>query len=439
MKSDDEVRTTETAETLAEPRGPLRKFQVLGRNFSLLWSATVTSDLGNGLRLTAVPLLASRITDDPVSISLVSVASGLPWILFSLVGGAVVDRMDRRQLMIRAMLVQAATVFAFAVWVAVQLPPIAVVYALVFILTTCEVFASAAGPSLLPRLVGKQRLPDANGLLFAGQITAKEMVGPPLGGLIAASAIAVAFFVDASSYLIAALLVLLIAGRFVPDTTAAPGKSGPSIWRSAGEGLSWVWRNRFVRYLMVGFGIANLTRAMTTSIFVLFALDVLHVEGLAYGVLWATASVGALLGSFAVGWLRRFDEAKLVVAAMFAHGIATAGMGLTRSAFVVAAASVLFGFATMVWNIIGISAQQKVVPDALMGRVMSVDQLVTWGTVPIGALIGGLLADRFGLRTPIVAGGLLMIVVAVLIGPPLFRAMRLELARSDEPAEDTAR
>lgn len=439
MQPVDDILTAD-APTPAR-RGPARRFRGLGRRFGLLWSAIVTSELGNGLRLTAVPLLASRITTSPLAISLVTVSAGAPWILFSLIGGAVVDRVDRRRLMVRAMLLQATAVLAFATWVAIQLPPIGVVCALVFLLTTCEIFAGAAGPSLLPRLVGKERLADANGLLFGGQITAKEMVGAPLGGLIAGTVIVAAFFVDSASYAVGALLVLLISGRYEAEVSPDQDRSRFSLWRSAGEGLGWVWRNRFVRYLMICFGIANFTRAMTTAIFVLFALQVLHIKGVGYGLLWATTSVGALAGSFAIGWLRRFSEPALVVGGMTAHGIATASMGVTSNAYVVGVAGALFGFATMVWNIIGISAQQKVVPDALMGRVMSVDQLVTWGTVPLGALLGGVLADAFNLRVPILAGGLFMIATAALIGPVLHRAMGRELERVDDaavPTVDTA-
>ncbi len=412
----------------AGPRRGWTLFPQLGGNFARLWSATVVSDLGDGLRLAALPLLAARITGDPLAVAGVSIASGLPWLLLSLLGGSLVDRMNRRTVMVRVQLVRTVIVMGFTLWAVVGLPSIAVLYVLVFTLTTCEVLFSSAAPSMLPKLVGKDLLPQANARMFGGQIAAKEMAGPPLGGLLVALAIAAPFAVDSLSYLAGALLLLGVTGDFRPQEKPGPRTT---VWADARVGLSWVWNQRFVRTIIVGFGMANLTRAMTTSIFVLFCTRLLHVGGWGYGLLWSTAAVGALLGSVLVARLRRLaSDAVLVVTAMLLHGVATASIGLARDAYVVGAASALFGIATMVWNVIGISAQQKVIPDSLMGRVMSVDQLVTWGTMPLGGLLGGALAGQFGLRVPIVVGGTLMILTVLLIGLPLYRTMR-ELDSAD--------
>lgn len=406
----------------AGARRGLTLFPQLGRDFTRLWSATVVSDLGDGLRMAALPLLAARITGDPMAVAGVSIASGLPWLLLSLLGGTLVDRMNRRTVMVRVQLVRTVIVMAFTLWALSGPPPIVVLYVLVFTLTTCEVLFSSAAPSMLPKLVGKDLLPQANARMFGGQIAAKEMAGPPLGGVLVALAIAAPFAVDSLSYLGGALLLLGVTGDFRPE--AAPGARS-TVWADARAGLHWVWHQSFIRTIIIGFGMANLTRAMTTSIFVLFCTRLLHVSGWGYGVLWSTAAIGALLGSVLVGRLRtRANDATLVVTAMLLHGVATASIGLARDPYVAGAASALFGFATMVWNIIGISAQQKVIPDSLMGRVMSVDQLVTWGTIPLGGLLGGLLAGPFGLRVPIVAGGSLMILTVLLIGRPLYRTMR---------------
>ncbi|MEI5102642.1 MFS transporter [Streptomyces sp. PmtG] len=417
-----------------------------------MWTATVVSDLGDGLRLTALPLLAASITDNPLLVAGVVVASGLPWLLLSLLGGALVDRVNRKTVMVRVQLVRAAVVAAFTAWAALETPPIYALYVLVFTLTSCEVLFSAAAPSMLPSLVPGERLPLANARLFGATIMAKEMIGPPLGGFLVAVAFAAPFAVDAVSYAVGAVLLLGLVGDFRPDADPEraeandgperaekePAESEPaepggteSIWASAGQGLHWVWRNAFVRTLVLAFGVANLTRAMTTSIFVLFAARFLDVEGWAYGVLWSTAAVGAVLCSLLISRLRAaVDDAKLVVGAMVLHGVSTTAIGLAPNASVAGAASAGFGFAAMLSNVVGISAQQKVIPNALMGRVMSVDQLVTWGTIPLGGLLGGVLAGAFGLRTPIVVGGLLMVATSLLIAGPLYRAMT-ELARTE--------
>ncbi|MFD9903986.1 MFS transporter [Streptomyces sp. NPDC059063] len=437
------------------PRNSVRDssgfFGDLGPNYKRLWSATVISDLGDGLRLTALPLLAASITDNPMLVAGVVVASGLPWLLLSLIGGALVDRVNRKTVMVRVQLVRAAVVGGFTVWAAFGTPPIVALYVLVFTLTSCEVLFSAASPSMLPSLVPKDRLPLANARLFGATIMAKEMIGPPLGGFLVAVAFAAPFAVDAVSYAVGAVLLVGLVGDFRPDAdgssdgvaaeagaatrgdaqTEAATQEKESIWASAAQGLRWVWENEFVRTLVLAFGVANLSRAMTTSIFVLFAGELLDVEGWAYGVLWSTAAVGAVLCSLLISRLRAVvDDAKLVVGAMLLHGVGTTGIGLSHDPYVAGAASAAFGFAAMLSNVVGISAQQKVIPNALMGRVMSVDQLVTWGTIPLGGLLGGALAGGFGLRTPIVVGGLLMVATSLLISRPLYRAMT-DLAATD--------
>ncbi|MGW2636925.1 MFS transporter [Streptomyces sp. NPDC001348] len=406
-------------------------FGELGANYRRLWSATIVSDLGDGLRLSALPLLAASLTDSPMAVAGVTVAAGLPWLLLSLLGGALVDRVDRKTVMVRVQLVRAVVVGAFTAWAALGRPPIGALYVLVFTLTTCEVLFSAAAPAMLPRLVAKEKLPLANARMFGGTITAKEMAGPPLGGFLVAAALAAPFAADAVSFAVGALLLMRLTGDFAPEQQTGPRTS---VWSSAAHGLRWVAGNTFVRTIIVGFGVANLTRAMTTSIFVLFCSRVLHVNGWGYGVLWSTAAVGALLGSLLTARLRTLlDDSGLVVGAMVLHGVSTTVIGIADSAYLVGVASAGFGFATMVWNVIGISAQQKVIPDALMGRVMSVDQLVTWGTIPVGALVGGVVADAWGLRAPIVGGGLVMIATALLIGRTVYRSLA-DLAGQDAPA-----
>ncbi len=413
-----------TSTNVNQPTGSGRMWlpSRFGANYARLWTATMVSTLGDGLRLTALPLLASRITQNPMAIAGIWLASGLPWLLFSLLGGAVVDRLDRRRLMVRVQIVRGAVVGAFTIYALASTPPIPFMYALLFILTTCDVVFSSAAPSMLPRLVPGNLLASANSRLFGGQITAKEIAGPPLGSFLLTLAIAAPFAADSVSYLAGAILLSSLSGDFRPDEDA---RAAGTVWRSAIDGLSWVWHDSFVRTIILGFGVANVMRSMTISIFVLYALRVLHITGIGYGVLLTATAIGALAGSLSVGRLRRLvADPELVVGAMLLLGLVTILLAVTSSAYLAGLANALFGFGSMVWNVVGVSAQQKAIPDAMMGRVMAVDSLVTWGAIPVGSLLGGLLASSFGLRVPILAGGLLTVGTVLAIGRTLRRSMQ---------------
>jgi predicted MFS family arabinose efflux permease len=353
----------------------------------------------------------------------ISIAAGLPWVLFSLLGGALVDRMDRRGVMVRVQAARAVVVAAFTIYAVVSIPLVPVLYVLMFVITTGEVLVSSAAPSMLPRMLPRNLLSSANARLFGGQTSAEQIAGPPLGSFLLALAVAAPFAADAVSYLAGAVLLAGIAGDFRPDKADSPTGT---IWHSAVEGVAYVWRHNFLRTIILGYGAANVARSMTMSIFVLFSIQMLRITGFGYGLLLACTAVGALAGSLCVGILRRyFSDAFLVVAPMVLLGSVTVVLATTSSPYVAGACNALFGFGSMVWNVVGVSAQQRAIPDALMGRVMAVDSLVTWGALPVGSLLGGLLATALSLRTSILSGGVLILSSVLALGWTLYRSTRV--------------
>lgn len=382
----------------------------LGKPFQRLWVASVVSDLGDGVRLTALPLLATQITRDPLLISGIMVAEGLPWLAFTLFAGVWIDRVDRRKLMARVQFIRMAVVLVLALSLIWVLVPIWVIYVTALVLTTCDVAFATAAPAILPRLVGREDLSRANSRLFGGQMLANEFAGPPIGALLLSLARPLPFILDSASFLVGWILIRALPGDFVPDRTEGVG----SVRSDMAAGFRWFLANRGMRALALTVTIGNLSRAMTMSIFVLFALQTLGLSGLGFALLTTAVAIGAFGGSLiASRVIHRLGEAATVFYGSLSIGGATLLMGATENAFVVAAGSLGFGIAVACVGVVSATLRQALVPDAILGRVSSIARLLTWGSLPIGALIGGIIAEYFGLRAPILAGGVLVVVATI--------------------------
>ena len=326
-------------------------------------------------------------------------AQQLPWLLFTLPGGALVDRLDRRRVMWMTDVFRCAVVGLVGVAALFDFLSIPLLYAAFFLLGTATTLFASASTSILPAVVPRERLPRANGRLFGAQVVAGQMVGPPLGGLLFAVSASVPFFLDAGSFAAAAALVLAMGGSFraekpegAPDTT---------LRTEVVQGLAWLWGHKLLRTLAMVLGVMNLTSSATVAILVLFAGDRLGLGPTGYGVLLSSLAVGGLLGALAADRIVRRIGAGATMRIGLAIEASTAGViALSDSAYVVGAMLALFGFHAIVWNVLTISLRQELVPDALLGRVNSSYRLLGMGGTAGGALVGGLLADGFGLSAP---------------------------------------
>ncbi|HXM54996.1 MAG TPA: MFS transporter [Candidatus Dormibacteraeota bacterium] len=375
------------------------------------WVASVTSNLGDGVRFTAIPVLTAAITRDPLAVAVVSAAGWRPWLLVALPAGVLVDRVDRVRLMTLLQVVRFAIASALTLSLLLGIRSLGVLAAAVFVLGMCEVVFDSAAPTLVPAFVAGALLPRANARLFAGEMAANEFVGPPLGGLLFGLAAPLPFVLDAASFGAGALLLRRLRGTSVG---AAGGEWSPrAMAGDLGAGLAWLWRDRLVGTLSAATVGLNLSRAMTLTIFVLFALRVLRLSAFGFGLLWTATAVGAVAGSWLIDRAQWHQGYLTLVAALVAIGGSTLAVAFTDRALVVALATAALGFATMVWNVTTMSIQQRVVPDRLLGRVTSVWRFLTWGSLPVGSALGGVIAQAFGLSAPFLAGGVLILAMAV--------------------------
>ena len=262
----------------------------LPRAYWRLWTASTISNLGDGVFIVALPLLATRLTRSELAISFIGVAAALPWLLLSLPIGAVVDRIDHRLLMVRADVIRAVIIGALTVAVATDSAQMWMVWVAAGCLGIAEVFFDNASQAILPSIVPIGLIERANGRRFAAEVAANSFVGTLLGSLLFVAAVWLPFGVDAASFAIAAFLVFTLHTATRPRPAAAPTPT--RLRGEIAEGLRWLMRHRLLRGLALAASLSLLGMQMTAAIFVLFAQDLLHLSDKWYGALIAIGAVG---------------------------------------------------------------------------------------------------------------------------------------------------
>jgi MFS family permease len=384
-----------------------------------LWWAAAVDNVGDGAWAAAVPLLAVTITRDPRLVSVVSAATFLPWLLLSLPAGAVVDRYDRVALMWRSQALQAVVVGAVAVLAVLGHAGIPELAVLAFGLGAAEVVFSNAAQAILPELVPAPLLPRANGTQYTVTTIGQQFLGPPAGSLLFAVAVALPFGLDAGSFALSAALLATL-----PRRPRRPVEH-PPIRTSIAVGLRWLAAHRLLRTLALLLGANTFCFQLAGVSLVLLATQVLHLSARGYGLLLAGAAVGSMLGGLVNARIvARIGQLPALLLALGANVLVFAGIGMSPDAIVLGALLGLNGFLTTLWNIVTVSLRQQVVPAELLGRVNSVYRLLGWGLMPLGAVTGGLLAHRFGLRAPYPIAGVLRGVALIAALPALLRNCR---------------
>lgn len=402
----------------------------LGRAFGRLWAASAVSTVGDGLTLAAGPLLAASLTRDPLSISLVNAALFLPWLVLGLLSGALVDRWDRRRTMWTVDLGRAAVVGALAVAVVTGHASIPLLLAAAFLLGTGQTLFDGAAQAAIPAVVGRdpQRLQRANGRMLGTQTVGQTFVGPPAGGALYALAAWIPFAVDAVSFVSSSTLIASLPGRFEPE---APRAERRSLRVEIAEGLRWLLRHRVLRTMALLACMANIAGA-SYALLVLIAQDRLGLGSVGFGLLLTAAAAGAVLGSISSARITRLvGTTWTFVGATLVEAAAMVVVGTGRSVGVVAAGLAVESLSVGVWNVLGQSLRQELTPSRLMGRVVTAFRMIGMGGIPLGAVLVGVLARRYGLTAPYV-GGAALVGLSALVALPTLSARSLAEARAGQ-------
>ncbi len=394
----------------------------LGPDFARLLGAGAISALGDGISLAAGPLLVASVTRSPVLVAGAAFAQQLPWLLFSLLAGAYVDRLDRRRLLVVVHLLLSVVTGALALAIVLDVGRLPVIYLALFALGTGETVSRNASGAVVPAVVASADLARANARLYASFTLGTQLVGPPLGATLFLLTPSVPFAFDAFSFLLAALLL-----RQVRVLSGRAAVSGAGVRADIREGLSWLWHHRLLRLVAICICVMNLTFGGTMAVFVLYAHEQLGLGPQGYGLLLSVSAVGGLIGARLVPALElRYGVAALLRAGLVVEAVTQLALGLTHHAWVAAAVMLVFGVHATVWGVVTMSLRQRVVPDALRGRTSGVYLLFSAGGMAIGSALGGVVAHVGGISAPylVAAAGVGLLAAVV------WRA----LGRPDEPA-----
>ena len=380
----------------------------LGPAFNRLFSASVISNLSDGLLAVAAPLLAISLTKDPVLISMLSAFVMLPWLLFAIPIGLIVDRSDKRLLVTLTNSIRFIT--AGLVALAISTDTITIYWLLLatFLIGTCEVATDTAAQSLIPVILEKKNFEKANSRMNIAETVIQNFIGAPLSGFLYATAIVLPFILNSLGFLIAAIFVFMIPAHLISqgssvETTVLEKKSFISEIKF---GLNYLWNDRPLRRLVATTTSLGLFYSLSTSTLILFITEILEVQAKYFGVLMAGAGSGGVLGGILTPVLsKKFGRGAVLAIAIFISSITVLFQGLSPNVWVFGVIGFISTFSITNWNILLMSCYQVLIPAELYGRIHGARRTFVWGVMPIGALLGGVIAHS-GLRLPLIVGGI---------------------------------
>jgi MFS family permease len=378
----------------------------LGASYRKIFTASVVSNLGDGMSTIAYPWLASAVTRNPVLIACVMVAQRLPWLVFTLPAGVITDRVDRRRAMVAMDGCRAALTMlvAFAVLGTQGSLPgpdeldtvdgtrtglYLVVVVATLLLGMAEVLRDNSAQTILPAVVDADQLEHANGRMWSAEAVANTFLGPPLGSLLLGVALALPLFVDAASFFVAAALVATIPGSF----RAARVDDHPAEhWRvELKQGVRWLWHHELLRPMAIILGVMNAASMASFSTFVLFAQEVMDIGPFLFSIIGFGGALGGIVGGALASRLSQRYGSGTCLALVLLTSATTAGViGLVATWPVVIVMFTIQSLVGILWNVITVSLRQTIIPEHLLGRVNSVYRFFAWGMMPIGAALGGL-------------------------------------------------
>ncbi len=381
------------------------------RDYMLLWSGQLVSTIGSNMSYVVFPLLVLYLTGSAQDAGIVGALFSVPYLLLSLPVGALVDRWDRKRVMIVSDVIRA---FAFAII------PIAAftgtltiwhVYAVALAEGTFFVFFNIAEVAALPRVVRPDQLPEATSQNMA-TFAAAGMAGPGLGGFLYQSVgKAFPFLLDAVSYAISAVSLLFVRTNFQVERAAdAPRRH---LWREIKQGMGWLWGNALLRFMAFITGGINFVLVGGTLIVIVVAKN-LHIDEAGICLIFSVGAVGGIVGAALAGTIqRRFGYGQVTLTTMWLLALAFPLIGIAPHAALLVFAWALVSLSVPVFSVVQLSYRLPLIPDELQGRVNSSYRFLGWGTQPLGSLLTGFLLENTGPVVTIVIFGAILLVMAV--------------------------
>jgi MFS family permease len=363
-------------------------------DFARFWLASAVSNLGDGIRLAALPLLAVSLTDDARLVAGTTAFSFLPWVLVGPLAGAVVDRHDRRALMLVGQLARAIAVAGLAAAVATDRATIALLYVTALVVSIGETLVDSASQAAIPQLVDDGRLEVANGRMNVAENLFNDVIGVALGAVLFSRAASAPFAVDALTFLGGAALLATVRRPLQGARTSTGTLRG-----EIREGFCFLRHHPLLRGLAASVALTNVALHMGLAVLVLLVVKDLGASEATYGTVVAIGATGGVLGSLVAGGLaRRLTPRRLLMVVHAPFVLAAAITAAAPSWWVVSIGFGLSSFALVVYQVPSRALRQRATPDRLLGRVVSVFRIFGLGGPVVGAPIGGVIAEAFGVR-----------------------------------------
>jgi MFS family permease len=405
------LNTAAAGETVETTRSPLRE-----KDFRYLVIGQTLSEFGTQVTLVAVPLVAVvALGAASVQVGVLRALQQLPYLLFVLFVGVVVDRWRRRNVLITADAGRAMALAAIPATAAMHALGMPTLYVVAFLLGTFTVLFDVAYQAYLPRLVHRDQLARSNSMLESSRSSAL-ILGPALGGsLVTLLSAPYAVVASTACFLLSALTVWRIRR---PEPRPVPAQRKTSTLRQIREGLVLVARSPVLRSAAVTGGIFNFSFAAYTVIYLVYLPEVLHLSGFAIGLVFAATGPGLLVGALFASWLpKRFGYGRMLVLSALVSDttllwITTFHGGGTTTVVLLILINFCYACVGQTFKVALVTIRQAVTPDSVRGRAAATQRFLGVGLVPLGSLFGGFLGDQVGLRL-----GLLIAVLAMCLAP----------------------
>ncbi|WP_200882700.1 MFS transporter [Amycolatopsis sp. MJM2582] len=405
------------------------------RNEWLLISFTGTTNTADAVMRVALPLLATTVTDSPASIAAVAMMLTLPWLITALHIGVLVDRKNRRSLMVGAEFARMAAMAVMLAAVAMDVVNLPLILAVALVLGVAEVVAQLSAMSIIPSVTPKSRWQALNARLTATEYVTFSFLGAPIGGFLVAAGFAVALGASGAVYLFGALLLTLLVGDFAVKQQKERRPARAEIR----EGLVFLWRHRLLRTMAALItGMAGCWAAWYALIPAYAVGGPLGLTPAQYGFLLTSLGAGGVLGTVLVGPVNRLIGRRWamfvdIVGTVLMVGVPAVIPAGPAAVWPVGVAAFLAGVGGTMWTVNSRVISQSLVPNELLGRFGAASRLLSWGMLPVSAAVAGGLAELFGFQ---IAFGVFAVVCLLMVYPFLRVITADAVAEADAPAAE---
>jgi predicted MFS family arabinose efflux permease len=380
------------------------------RDYMLLWSGQVVSTLGTSASAIVYPLLILAITNSPAAAGVAAALSAIPYVVFSLPVGALIDRWDRKRVMILCDIGRGLTLVSIPLAMLFGILTLWQIYLAALIEGSLFVFFNIAEVAALPRVVPKVQLPGAAAQNEAA-FGAAAIIGPSFGTFLYQTlGRGAPFIADSVSYLVSVISLFFIKTRFQLERAATTFNLRAEI----AEGLSWLWNKPLIRYMAFLTGGMNAFGSASTLLIIVLAKH-MGAQPAQIGLIFSIAGVGGILGSLIGGQIqRRFAFGRVIVSVVWIQALLFPLYAFAPNFLLLGVISGFIYLSSPIYNVVQFSYRLALIPDQLQGRVNSVFRLLAFGFNPLGAVVSGLLIERIGANPTVIVFSVIFLFLAAL-------------------------